>query len=272
MKAKTDSDKSHDLERLLNDARAEADELRSALQVLEQIVTSTRLIMGHELKKPTTAIVGYLDLALEELDPSATEVIEYITKARGECGLLNELNLFFLELLKMDKEQEKGCGGSVNLRRFVTDVLNHCPKNLNAQDRVRVRITPQALDFRINANAFKIILSNIIENALYYSPKEAPVIVEIEKEPDRRRVDEQHFLKIRVMDHGKGIPEPYVQKIFSPFVRLHNRAEGSGLGLTLVRSLVELYGGQVYIRSNSFEGSTVYLTIPEAAEKRFRRK
>ena len=73
-------------------------------------------------------------------------------------------------------------------------------------------------------------------------------------------------IRFRVKDDGIGIPENYLKKIFSPFVRLREDiAEGSGLGLTLVRSLVELNDGEVLIRSSLNKGTTVYVTVPSAA-------
>ena len=65
-------------------------------------------------------------------------------------------------------------------------------------------------------------------------------------------------------------PKAYLKNIFRPFVRLHSQAtEGSGLGLTLVRSLVELNGGNIFIRSEEGEGTTVVLTIPEITDSEY---
>ena len=75
MKTETQSDNVETLRKQLSDARREADRLRAQLNKCEQILLSSRLIMGHELKKPTTAISGYLDLALEDLHDSRTETV-----------------------------------------------------------------------------------------------------------------------------------------------------------------------------------------------------
>ena len=123
MKAKTKPDESRAALNLLGEARAEADQLRARLRMMEQIVLSTRLIMGHELKKPATAIRGYLDLALEEVNGQTPDGFgDSLRKARSECDLLNDLNLFFLELLKIDNSEEVLRGRRINLRDFVFDV------------------------------------------------------------------------------------------------------------------------------------------------------
>jgi len=250
---------------LLKEARAEADRLRSQLKVMNQVILSSRLVLGHEIKKPTTALSGYLDLALEELDPETEgEFEDILRKARRECNLLNELNLFFLELLKIDNGEDVLRGSKIKLRDSVFEVLDHLPSKLGVKERVTTRISPNSRDFRINSDAFKVILSNIVENALKYSPADSTVLVDVRRDPEKRRMRDQELLKIKVVDHGLGIPETYLKRIFAPFVRLHEDiTEGSGLGLTLVRSLVELYGGEVHIKSSSDEGTTVHVTIPE---------
>jgi len=255
--------------KLLNEARTDADVLRSRLRVMSRVIMSSRMVMGHEIKKPTTALSGYLDLALDELDSSSKEELESsLRKARRECDLLNELNLFFLELLKIDNGNEVLHGSTINLREFVFEVMDHFPQDFNVAKRVTTRVSPDIRDFRINSDAFKIILSNIVENALRYSPDDSQVLVDVRRDPEKRRMRDRDLLKIKVTDHGLGIPESSLKKIFVPFVRLHaDVTEGSGLGLTLVRSLVELYGGDVHIKSSREEGTTVLVTIPEIIKR-----
>lgn len=256
---------SHSLLNLLNEARAEADQLRAQLKGANQVILSSRLIMAHELKKPTTALSGYLDLALEEMEGGVTAEVETsLRKARRECELLNEVNLFFLEILKIDYSEEVLRGSKINLRDFVFEVLDQLPAKLGIKDRIKTRISPNIRDFQMSPDAFKIIISNIIENALKYSPEDSPVLVDVRRSPEKRGMRRQDLLKIKVTDHGLGIPTASLKRIFAPFVRLHEDiADGSGLGLTLVRSLVELYGGDVYIQSSREEGTTVHVTIPE---------
>lgn len=255
------------LRSLLGEAREEADNLRERLRRFEQILLSTRLIMGHELKKPTTAISGYLELVAEELRGNDKKAVrDHLKKARSECDLLIELNAFFLELVKVNNADEVLHGSKVDVHSFVKDTLKHLPEGLNPRKRIKTRLSPQIRDFRLNPNAFKIILTNIVENALKYSPTDSEVLVDVRRTPDKRGRLQRDILQIKVRDDGVGIPERELDRIFAPFVRLREDvAEGSGLGLTLVRSLVELYGGDVHIQSEE-NHTTVHVTIPEATE------
>jgi signal transduction histidine kinase len=258
------TDKFEILESLLNDARTEADALRKRVARYEKIILSTRLIMGHELKKPTTAINGYLDLICDDLEKAdKLTTLSFAQKATKECQLLNELNLFFLELLRLDAGEENLGQTLVDIIALVAKIVERFPPHLEAKRRVKLKVAEDAGFIDINHNAFEMVLLNLIENALIYSQKNTTVWVEAETIPEKRGVLDRRLLKIRIRDDGVGIPKEYLKKIFSPFVRLREDiAEGAGLGLTLVRSLVELNGGEVYIQSAGGEGTTVHVTIP----------
>ncbi len=264
MNTKTTDDKVQLLENLLDEARREADRYRKRVRRLEKIILSTRLIMGHELKKPTTAITGYLDLVCEDLDQAGElATLAYAQKARGECELLEELNSFYLELLKVDSDEDLLGRSPVDVAALIAEVVGHLPSRLNAKQRVKINVAPNAGTVEINTNAFKLIMLNLIENSLLYSQKNTPVRVEVEQLTEKRGMRGGKVVRFRVKDDGVGIPEDYLKKIFSPFVRLREDiAQGSGLGLTLVRSLVELNDGEVLIRSALDKGTTVYVTFP----------
>lgn len=265
MTVQTDLGKTETLTSLLNEARAEADALRAKLQVYEKTFMSSRLIMGHELKRPATAICGYLELALEEIESADKGTVkETLEKAQKECALLNEVNSLFLDLLKIDDYPVAPEGQFIVIRDCVKEVIGHLSPDLRAKERIDVHIAPNADTVSFNLNALKVVLMNVIENALVYSDGDAPVNVAVEKMPDKRGLGESNLLRIRVTDQGKGIPDKFLRQIFKPFVRLNGRqGRGAGLGLTLVRSLVELHGGSVYVRSIEGEGTTIHITVPE---------
>jgi signal transduction histidine kinase len=255
------------LRKLLNEARAEADRLRESLARNERVLLSTRLLMGHEVKKPTIAIAGYLDLAGECLegldDPKAQEALDWIRKARKECRVLDELNRFFLDLVKVGRNGESPKGRPVDLEAFLNELLSHFPRELEALQRVRIDVDPSARRIVFDEDALEVVLSNVLENALLYSKKGTLVKVNAQACLDQRQLRRRRIVKISVRDFGMGIPEEHLDRIFNPFVRLHRGvAEGSGLGLTLVKSLLELYGGEISIRSSNGRGTTVYLTLP----------
>lgn len=268
MSVETTDSRTQVLEQLLTEARSEADSLRKRLKRFEKIVLSTRLIMGHELKKPTTAISGYLDLVSEDLAAAESlTTLSYVQKALEQCRLLDELNKFYLELLKVEQEEESLGVKIVDVAALIESVVRELPPDLNADVRVKTRVTSEAGSIEFNPNALRLIVLNLIENALIYSQAKTPVNIEVERTIEQRGMRNGELITLRVTDQGVGVPEEYLKKIFSPFVRLREDiAEGSGLGLTLVRSLVELHGGEVTVRSAVGKGTTVYVTIPTGGE------
>jgi signal transduction histidine kinase len=266
MDIRTAEDKTAALETLLNEARIEANELRARLERYRQILSSTRLVMGHELKKPTIAISGYLELAGEDVERAGLrDAARLIEKARAECELLSELNEFYLELLRVDNATGTPRVERVSVEEVLRDALEHAATALDAQARVRLNLVDSLPPVPINRNALKLILLNVIENALKYSPAGSVVRVEAEVSRDLRGGSDGELLKLRISDTGNGIPTADLKRVFRPFVRLEsNRVPGSGLGLTLVRSLIDMCGGDVAVRSEAGQGTTVFVTLPLA--------
>ncbi len=256
---------------LLNEARAEADNLRQKLERYERALLATRLIMGHEIKRPATAISGYLDLAIEDLEMWAgCEAVENVKRARNDCELLNELNSFYLELLKIDNDEEHLNVKKTDLSLLLDKVLDELPPENKARSRVKLDISKDVRTVYFNPNALKLVLINSIENALKYSSPGSEVSVTASRAVDKRGTASDELIKIQVADCGIGIPEEYLQKIFNPFVRVpESNKEGAGLGLTLVRSLVELYGGNVSIKSKIDQGTVVYIMLPDLKQGAF---
>lgn len=253
------------LRSLLSEARAEADHLRRRLEKCEHTLLATRILMGHEIKRPAAAISGYLDLAIEDLEIWAgCEAVENVKKARRDCELLNELNSFYLELLKIDSEEEQSNTQKIDLFALLDEILEQLSPGSRARSRVKLEFSEDVRSVYFNRDALKLVLVNSIENALTYSSANTEVVVTAGRETDKRGSAPGELIKIEIADGGIGIPQEYLQKIFNPFVRVpRNRKQGSGLGLTLVRSLVELYGGSVSIKSEKNHGTVVYIILPD---------
>jgi len=264
MNIRTAEDKTAVLEALLNDARIEANELRARLERYRRIIASTRLVMGHEIRRPTTAIAGYLEIARDDAAKAGlAEAVAFIDKARGECDLLDELNTFFLDLLKVDGAAGTPMVDKVDVVAVIDEAIDHLPRTLGGRARVRVVAVNALPAAPVNRNALKLIVLNLIENALNYSSASTAVRIEAEVGRDQRGPGDRELLKLRVIDQGEGIAPEDVKRIFMPFVRLEpGKTGGSGLGLTLVRSLVDMCDGEVSVRSEAGKGTTVFVTLP----------
>ena len=264
MNIRTAEDKTAVLEALLNDARIEANQLRERVERYRRIMASTRLVMGHEIRRPTTAIAGYLEIARDDVAKAGlAEAAAFIEKARDECELLDELNTFFLDLLKVDGAAGAPVVDKVDVVEVIDEAIEHLPRTLGGRARVRVVAGNPLPPVPVSRNALKLIVLNLVENALNYSSTATAVRVEAEVGRDQRGPGDRELLKLRVIDQGEGIAPEDVKRIFMPFVRLEEgKTRGSGLGLTLVRSLVDMCDGEVSVRSEAGKGTTVFVTLP----------
>ena len=102
----------------------------------------------------------------------------------------------------------------------------------------------------------RYVIRNLLANAIKYSPKQSPVIVDVYCEPE--------WVVISVSDNGIGIPEKDMEKLFTPFFRASNTTtiSGTGVGLSIVKEFIEVHGGTIAVQSRQNEGSTFIVRLP----------
>lgn len=218
-------------------------------------------MISHELRTPLNGIIGFSEVLKEgyfgTLTPKQAAYVEHILD-NGEHLLLlindlldlskaeaNKLTLhpewtdvrsFFEQTLTVVMERAKKNDITLGIV-FHTTRMHHC------FDRLRVRQ----------------IMNNLLSNAVKFTPSGGTITVTVD--------DGDHALVVRVRDTGAGIPKEQQEHIFDPFVQgegdLSRRYEGTGLGLTLTRRLVELHGGSIELTSEEGEGTEFRFTIPD---------
>jgi signal transduction histidine kinase len=144
----------------------------------------------------------------------------------------------------------------------VADVVHDVVTVLAPPPRVAIEIPPDLPVVHGNPDRLHQIFQNLLDNAVKYLDKaEGRIAVTA-----RRHDDAWEF---RVADNGPGIPERYRGKVFHIFQRLHTETDipGSGLGLTLVKRIIESRGGRVWIESAEGQGTTLCFTWPDASRQ-----
>jgi signal transduction histidine kinase len=120
--------------------------------------------------------------------------------------------------------------------------------------------------FEADSDKITQVLTNLVTNALKFSPPGSPVDIIAAKIRGRRESDHGDLIQISVKDRGIGIPEDEKQRIFDQFIQVQQGSsrsfQGAGLGLFICRSFVELHGGKIWVDSTIGEGSTFHFTIP----------
>lgn len=224
--------------------------------------------VSHELRTPLTIVSGYLESTLRRgsnLTPPQREALEIASsEAQRTILLLQDL----LELARADSGQvhfylervvlNKLLGEVVEMAKQFSDrqiILKISQNDNKKEDDLRDK---NYIEVIADANRLKQVLLNLIDNAVKYSDAGSPVTVVLNQIGDRGIIE--------VCDRGRGIPLSQQARIFDRFYRIdeaRNRATGGvGLGLSIVKSLVEGMGGSVKVRSKLNEGSVFTVVLP----------
>jgi histidine kinase len=229
---------------------------------LEQVETMRRRLIGdvaHELRTPLTAIKGTAEALMDGVLPASDETYSQI---HAEAERLSRLVDDLQELSRVESR-------ATQLKIHPADstaLIQTVSKRLQHQfDEKRVTLTPSLPHdpIIVLADEDRIIqvLTNLIGNALQYTPENGTVSVEIERDKNEARIS--------VRDTGFGIPAEYLKHIFDRFYRVdksRSRAHGgSGIGLTIAKHLVEAHGGKIWAESaGENKGSVFTFTLPLA--------
>lgn len=233
-----------------NERLRELDELKS-------VFVST---VSHELRTPMTSIKGYVDNILDGLTGLLTEKQSYyLTRVKYNVERLMRMINDLLDLSRIEAGKVELHLGSVCLRDLANDVVEgvqHMAREKGVALHVR---HPDTLPpVRGERDKLHQILTNLLQNAVKFTPKGGQVEVE-------SLVRDDGFVQISVSDTGCGIPPHELDRVLDRFYRgeaVPTENRGSGLGLPIAKSLVDLHGGRIWAESTIGQGSRFFFTVP----------
>ncbi len=233
-------------------------ELRNVERMKSDFVST----VSHELRTPLTAIKGFVHTLLDDPDGAFYDQptrMEFYGIIDSECERLIRLINDLLNVSRIER------GLPLHLNYDTVEVAPLLEKCVNFQraytEKHRLEVVAPADLPAIVADKDKLdqIITNLVSNAIKYSPDGGAITVSV--------VDAGDVLRFAVTDSGMGIPPDHLDKVFLRFHRVHSgdsqRVGGTGLGLYLVKNLVELHGGAIAIESTLGTGSTFSFTIPK---------
>ncbi len=213
-------------------------------------------IAAHDLRNPIGVIQGFANLLEEEIGDEFKIYTGTITRVSSEMlTLLND----FLDISKIE-------AGRLDLKSNEIEYISFVEQNikmnrliaLNKKIKIVSDIEMDSQILHIDSGKIEQVLNNLISNAIKFSYPDSTVIVKVFKEKDQ--------IVTQVIDHGQGIPENEIDKIFDPFKKTSVRPTGNenshGLGLAIVKKIVEGHHGTVGVTSEFGKGSIFYFTIP----------
>ena len=224
--------------------------------------------MSHDIRTPMNAIIGFSDLLEKHMDEKE-RVAEYIGKIRASSEMLLSLINNVLEMARIESGKAALKTEVGNLKRL-TDTIQAAFEPAVAQKGLQFSCTLHVEHEYVLCDKIKLreILMNIVSNAIKYTPEGGSITVDI-TETEAEKPDYASY-RIMVQDTGIGMSEEYLPHIFEEFTRERTSTEskmvGTGLGLPIVKSLVDLMGGNIVVKSRVGEGTTMltYLSFPIA--------
>lgn len=250
-------------EAALAEAEAARDEAQRASAAKSQFLSR----MSHELRTPLNAILGFGQLLeMGELDEENAENVRHISRAgRHLLDLINEV----LDVVRIEAGVISLSLEPVGLGEVVTESLD-LVRTAAAGRSIALR-APDRLDgARVVADQqrLKQVLVNLLSNAVKYNRDGGEVEIRWSRSPQApTAAAAQEWLRLTVRDTGRGIPGDRLDDVFTPFERLGAEGsgiEGTGVGLSLTRTLVEALGGRIGVVSEVGRGSTFWVDLPAA--------
>lgn len=219
--------------------------------------------MSHDIRTPMNAIVGYSQLMKKEL--TNPKLVHYQELIEQSSKLLlsiinNVLDMARVESGKMELDENFEVVGNVSQLVCSAFAAEASRKNIELHENVNVEHKYVIVD----STKMQEILSNLISNAIKYTPEGGKVLIDVQELP----YDKEGYVLIqtKVTDTGIGMSEEFLPSLFDLFTRERNttlsKIPGTGLGMAIVKNFVDLMNGSIEVESKLGKGSTFTITIP----------
>jgi len=234
-------------------------EIRVALEKekeLSQLKSRFISVASHEFRTPLTTILSSADLLeMYGLEWPISKYLDYIAKIQNSVeymtGLINDvLTLNKAEVGKFEFNPKMS-----NLYQIINNEVENATLNNNDRIKINFNFEPEQTIFNFDEKLVKQIVSNILSNAVKYSPQNGVVMLKVKQENE--------YLELSIEDKGIGINENDLSLLTEPFYRGGNvgSIKGTGLGLSIARKSAELHGGKLLIESQLNKGTKVTIIL-----------
>jgi PAS domain S-box-containing protein len=285
-----DITESKELEARLRTQARELEEANEKLKELNRIKADFTAMLVHDLKTPISTMMMALQL-LQEILPEGGDVEIHKMIAGGLASGRSMVQIVedMLELFRFDSTPVPLVSSRLPVEEVIQDPFNEALVQARLKDIQLVRnVEPNLPDLFVDKGKICRAVSNLLTNALNFTPPHGRIRIEAQKSgsqrwvPWMRRGDSIHieglaaseagsekgraFVQISVSDTGEGIPPENLSYIFDPYWQSKRKGMGTGLGLAVVKRIVTAHGGFLVVRSRVGVGSEFYFTVPAAAE------
>jgi two-component system phosphate regulon sensor histidine kinase PhoR len=229
------------------------------LKELDQMKTDLMSMVTHEIRTPLATVRGFAQILLKGGIPGekSREFLEIINRQSNRLvNLVND----FLDITRIESGRQAITKAPLNIEKLIQNALVDL-KPLADDKNITLHYEPPSAGFPeifADRNLMEQVLINLVSNAIKYSPKGAETRIRLHQDNGNVRVD--------VKDTGLGIPREAIPRLFEKFyrVRCDDRKDiiGTGLGLSLVKQIIDVHAGTISVESEHGVGSTFTFTLP----------
>ena len=220
--------------------------------------------MSHEIRTPINSVLGMDEMILRET--TEPEIAEYATNIQSAGHTLLSIINDILDFSKIESGKMEIIPSEYHMMSLLNDCYNLVAMRAKEKDIKIIFQNNESLPSKLYGDEVRIrqIILNLMTNGVKYT-KEGSVKLSIDWE---RKNDDEMLLKISVTDTGSGISQENMNKLFKSFQRIEEKknrnVEGTGLGLTITKQLIDLMNGTITVESEYGKGSTFYVEVPQA--------
>jgi len=258
----TERKKAEEAERKLEAEKIVVEELKKLDQVKDEFVS----IITHELRTPMTALKVPVEMLLNgDLGEVTDEQKKFLNIMNRNIDRLSHFTTEVLSLSRLQAGRYSLTPETLSIREAVesaVELLRDKAQSHKSSIALEVDANIQAY---ADGNALTQVLTNLANNAIVHAGESIAIVVSSRKVAD-------DFVEVSVADNGKGIPEDSLPHLFGRFYQVDRKKErgyqGTGIGLSLCKGLVEAMGGKISVRSRVGEGTVFSFTLPSSAPKK----
>ena len=228
----------------------------------EQLATQNRIqsdflsVVGHEFRTALTGILGFSEM-IREGGINEQDAQEYADDIHNDAIRLTRLINDLLDLERMKSGHIEMNWEQVDINALIQEIVNRTFMVAH-RNVIQLQLDIEALSIQADGDKLTQVITNLVNNAIKYSPEGGTILV-----GSKRENNTFHFF---IQDHGIGIPTEKLEQVFERYARIESGATryigGTGLGLPIVRQIVETHQGTVWAESTIGQGSTFHVVLP----------
>ncbi len=231
------------------------------LQELNEEKNGLLSIAAHDLRNPLTNVLGLVDLIREEIGDSQTETRENLDLIRGTATHMLRLVKDLLDVNAIELGGRELHPETLSLCDIAASVVDQTRRRAASKgQKIHLELATSACSVSMDPEAALQVVDNLVSNAVKYSPPGKTIWLRVKSSGQK--------VSLEVEDEGPGLTEQDLTRVFSKFARLSSKPTGgessTGLGLSIVKSLVEASGGRVWVESPPAKGAKFILELPMA--------